>query len=240
MDDLSRRMWLLTSAALFAGLAARRAARAEPQAQDERAVADFDSVLWDATGELLITQSNRERLTIEAEPSVIAKVVAEVAAHRLHIGFRPGSVQTQQPIRFLLEVKNLSALETRGSGAVHIGALATNALLLRLGGSEWIEMAQLRARALDVRLDGAGGLAIAAGEVERQKVVIAGAANYRAPALASRQADVAIDGSGEVRLAVSERLGVRIAGSGAVIYRGNPQVAPTVSGAGEIRREDDR
>jgi len=140
----------------------------------------------------------------------------------------------------LLEVKNLSALETRGSGAVHIGALATNGLLLRLAGSEWIEMAQLRARALDVRLDGAGGLTIAAGEVERQKVVIADAANYRAPALAAARRTVAIDGqrrsaAGSVRTARRAHRRQR---------RGDlprqPAVSPTVSGAGEIRREDDR
>ena len=239
MDDLSRRMLLLSSAALLAGVAARQGVRAQARTQDERAVSDFDSVLWEAAGELSIRQTNRERLVIDAEPAVIAKVVTEVDRRRLRIGFRPGTVQSREPIRFFLEVKELVSMQTRSSGVVHVGPLSTNALTLHSAGSEQIELAQLHAQALDVRLDGAGEVAVD-GDVERQRVVIAGAANYRASGLASRHAEVAIDGSGDVRVAVAERLVIRIRGSGSVIYRGNPQVLPTVSGAGDIRREDER
>ena len=240
MDPISRRGWLIGALATIAGLGAWRQGHAATLASEERAVSGFDTVVWDATGELLIEQTNREHLTVEAEPAVLAKIITEVRDRRLHIRFGPGPVQTQQPIRFRLELKSLAALETRGSGAVRIGALSTPALSLRLAGSEEMHLARLVARTLDARLDGAGELTIDGGQVDSQRVVITGAANYAAFGLASRHADVAIDGSGELRVTVAERLAARIGGSGAVLYRGRPQVTQVVTGAGEIRPADAR
>jgi len=232
MSTLSRRRWL--AAAL--GCAVGRLAAAAPTAIEQRPVGDFDSVLWNAAGELHIEQAAREGLSIEAEPAVLAKIVTVVRQRRLSIGFAPGRVESRWPIRFRLTVRSLAGLETRGSGAVHIGLLTTNELSLLLAGSESVLLARLQARRLEARLDGACDLAIEGGQVERQRIVIGGAANYRAARLGSREADIAIDGSGDVQVAVSERLVVRIAGSGEVVYTGTPQVAQSVTGAGTVRR----
>jgi hypothetical protein len=238
MDPVSRRVWLAGMAATAAGLAGWRVSHAESLAMQVRPLAGVDSVLWEAAGELEIVQSRqRERLTIEAEPAVLSQVVAEVRERRLRIGFGAARVQTQQPIRFKLELKTLARLDTRGSGTVRVGPLAASDLSLRLAGSEELQFDELRARLLDVRLEGAGEVRIGAGEVDRQAVVIGGSGRYIAHGMASRHADLSIDGSGDLRVAVSERLLVRIAGSGEVVYRGNPQVVKTITGAGEVRRE---
>ena len=233
---LSRRSWLADAMAALAGLVASSRGFAAQTTLESRAVSGFHSVLWDAAGELAIEQTNREHLSIEAEPAVLAKIVTEVRQGRLSISFAPGRIETRQPIRFRLEVKTLAALESRGSGTLRIGPLSTASLSLRLGGSDELRLARLLAQSLDARLDGSGDVTIEGGQVDRQRVVIAGAANYNATRLASRLADVAIEGSGELRLAVSERLGATIAGSGDVLYVGRPRVTQTVTGAGDVRR----
>ena len=238
MSTISRRGWLAGAAAAVAGLGGWPRSACAAVASEERAVAGFDSVQWDATGELTIAQASRERLTVEAEPAVLAKVVTQVRGRRLHIGFAPGPVQTRQAIRFKLELRTLSALETRGSGTVRIGPLSVPALALRLAGSEDLRLDRLEARRLEVRLEGAGEIAIGGGRVERQLVVIAGSGRYAAPGLASREAEAAIEGSGEIRLAVADRLHARIAGSGDVLYHGQPRLTQVVTGAGEVRRGD--
>lgn len=205
---------------------------------EQRAVSGFDGVDWQASGELHIEQTGRERLTVEAEPAVLAKVVTEVRRGRLVIGFKPGRVESRETIRFRLEVKSLATLESTGSGTVRIGRLSGGDISLRLSGSDEVRLARVSARSLDARLLGAGELVVDGGEVERQRVVIGGAANYSAPRLASREAEVAIDGSGNVELAVRERLAVRIAGSGDVVYHGQPRVSEAVTGAGAVRRAD--
>ena len=110
--------------ALAIGLVASGLALAAPTATDVRELAAFDEVVWNAVGELRVEQSHRERLTIEAEPAVLTRIVAEVKQRRLEIGFKPGApIRTEYPIRFRLETRQLAALETRGSGSVRIAAL---------------------------------------------------------------------------------------------------------------------
>lgn len=234
----SRRAWLADTIATLAGLGICGPGFGAQTQVESRAVGGFHAVLWDAAGELSIEQTGREHLTIEAEPAVLAKIVTEVRQGRLVISFAPGRIETRHPIRLRLELKTLSALELRGSGAVRIGALTSAALLLRLAGSDDLRLTRLTARTLDARLEGSGDVTIEAGEVQHQRVVIAGASNYTASRLVSREADVAIDGSGDLRVAVVERLGARITGSGDVLFIGQPRVAQTVTGAGEVRRLD--
>ncbi|TMH32771.1 MAG: hypothetical protein E6H58_09595, partial [Betaproteobacteria bacterium] len=109
MDAISRRLWLTGALAGIVDLGVARASHAATLASEERLVAGFDSVIFDAAGELSIEQSSREHLRVEAEPAVLAKIITEVRERRLHIRFGPGSVQTQQPIRFRLELKTLAA-----------------------------------------------------------------------------------------------------------------------------------
>lgn len=232
----SRREWLADALGSVVGIGLFGAALAGATAVERRPVSGFQSLLWRAAGELLIEQTDRERLTVEAEPAVLARIVTEVRQGQLVIAFSPGSVQTRQPIRFRLELKALSAFESQGSGNVRAGPLATPRLSLLLAGSDEVRLSRLQAQDLDIRLEGSGDLAIETGQVERQHVAITGAGNYAAPGLRSRDADVAIDGSGEVRLAVSERLAARISGSGDVLFVGRPRITQSVTGSGEVRR----
>lgn len=238
MEPQSRRAWLAVSAAVVLGLGGRATrVRAAATAVERREAPGVHSVVWRAIGELVVSQGEREQLTVEAEPAVLAQVVTTLQRGRLDIGFAPGArVHSREPIRFRLALRTLAALHANGAGTVRLGPLAVPALAIRLDGSDSVTLARLQAQSLDARLDGSGGLTVADGAVERQLVLIGGACNVDHAGLASRFADVAIDGSGEVRVAVRERLVVRIAGSGNVHVRGNPQVTQTITGAGAVHR----
>lgn len=203
---------------------------------ENRDVSGFDAVLFDGVGDLTIEQTGRERLSVEAEPAVLEKIVTEVRGRRLIIRFE-GSVQTREPIRFRLQVSTLRSLEMRGSNHAQIGNLDSPLLALQLAGSGEVLLQRLAAREFELDIGGSGKVAVEAGTVEAQRVVIGGAGDYQAPGLASRQAEVSVRGSGGARIAVSERLVARVAGSGEIVYRGNPSVSRQVSGAGSIEQE---
>jgi hypothetical protein len=226
-SDVSRRRACVALLALAAV-----GVRAESRTYE---LAPFDAVVFDATGDLVVEQSGREQLVVDAEPAVLAKLAVDVTGRRLRIGFGPGPLRTKEPIRFRLDLRQLASLDLRGSAAVRIGALDGPELALMLGGSADIRLARLTAQRLDVRLAGSGDIAVEAGQVERQRVAIDGAGRYAAPELASRDAEVSIAGSGDVRLAASDRLTVSIAGSGDVWFRGRPQLTQSVGGAGRVR-----
>jgi hypothetical protein len=222
----------LAAAALAACLCASAQA-----ATETRPVGPFDEIVFAAAGDLRIEQGPRETLTLEAEPAVLRKITAEIQGRRLVIGFAPGRVETQQPIRMKLGVRTLRAFETRTSGAVSIGPLDSDALSLVLAGTGSIRLDRLaHAQSLEVRITGAGDVAVDSGSVRAQKVAISGIGAYSAPRLASDRAEVAIDGSGEVQLAASTLLAVRIAGVGQVRYLGSPAVTRSIAGIGSVEK----
>ena len=59
------------------GLVACSFALAAATASEVRELAAFDEVVWDAVGELVVEPSHRERLSIEAEPAVLRKIVVD-------------------------------------------------------------------------------------------------------------------------------------------------------------------
>jgi hypothetical protein len=227
--------------ALAAGCAAVLGACLGAPAQaatESRNVADFDEVVFALPGEVRVEQGPRETLALEAEPAVLRKITAEVSGRRLVIGLVPGRVETTQPIRIRLGVRTLRAFESRTAGTIRIGPLDSDALALVLAGGGSMRLERLAsARSLDVRISGAGDVAVEAGQVTAQKVAISGMGVYAAPRLASQRAEVAIEGKGQVQLAASSTLSVRIAGFGQVRYLGNPAVTRSIQGLGSVEKD---
>ena len=93
------------------------------------------------------------------------------------------------------------------------------------------------ARSLDVRIQGAGEVAVGGGQVKAQQLAIAGMGSYSAPKLASESAEVSIQGNGQVQLAASTTLAVSIGGIGHVRYHGDPAVTRSISGIGSIEKD---
>ena len=222
------------SAAVLAALLAEPAAAAT----ESRSVTGFDEVVFAVAGEVSIEQGPHETLAVEAEPAVLRKITTEVRDRRLLIGLSPGRIETQQPIRMKLGVQTLRAFESRTAGTIRIGPLRSDALALVLAGGGSIRLDRLdNARSLDVKITGAGDVAVAGGTVTAQQLAITGMGSYTAPGLASERAEVAIDGNGEVELAASRTLAVRIGGVGHVRYHGDPAVTRSIRGIGTIEKD---
>jgi hypothetical protein len=236
---------LLHAAALAAGcsllLAAPISARAQTglgTATETRSVAGFDTVVLAVPADVSIEQGTRESLTLEAEPAVLRRMTSEVSNRRLLIGVAPEGISTRQPIRIRLEVRELRAVESRAPGSIRIGALRSDTLLLVLAGGGRLSVTRLDdALSLEVRITGAGNVAIGGGRVKAQQLAVSGAGTYSAPRLSSEHADVAIQGHGEVQLAASRTLAVRVAGVGSVRYHGDPDITRSVSGIASIEKD---
>lgn len=231
-------LWTSALAASCAALVATSLCGPAQAASETRSVADFDEVVCAVAGELSIQQGQRESLTLEAEPAVLRKITTEIHGRRLVIGLAPGRIETQQPIRMKLGVRALRTFESRTAGSVSIGPLSSDSLALVLAGGGSIRVDRLeQARSLDVRITGAGDVAIGGGKVITQQLAISGIGTYVAPKLDSEAAQVAIDGDGTVQLAASSRLAVRIGGVGNVRYRGDPAVTRSIQGVGSIEKD---
>lgn len=225
------------AASLIAALALAPCAAPAGAAEEVRSVTGFDSVLLEVAGELQISQGPQESLAVEAEPAVLRMIVTEVRDRRLRIGLRPGRVETREPIRFRLGVRQLRAFESRTAAAVTTGPLRTRSLALGLGGGGSIHVDRLQAQELEVSLTGAGEVAIGGGSLQAQRIEIRGIGRYEAPALDCERSRVAIDGNGQAHLAAARSLDVRIGGVGQVRYRGDPAVTRSIAGIGTVEKD---
>ncbi|MDM0115685.1 head GIN domain-containing protein [Variovorax sp. J22R133] len=230
------------AAALTAGCTAALAATLCMPAHatiETRSVADFDEIVFSVAGEVSVEQGSRESLSLDAEPAVLRKITTEIRDRRLIIGVSPSSrIETNQPIRMKIGVRQLRAFESRTSGAISIGPLRSDTLALVLAGGGSIRVDRLdNAANLKVQITGAGDISVGGGKVTAQQLAITGTGTYSAPKLASERAEVAIDGSGEVQLAASATLAVRVDGIGNVRYHGDPAVTRSIRGIGSINKD---
>lgn len=203
---------------------------------ETRPVSGFREIAVEGTGQVVITQGDRESLTIEAEDNVLRAIESEVRNGRLTLdrdGWWFASFRSRKPVIYHVTVKELTAVRLSGAVELRAGDLRANRLEVATEGAGEATLERLTADELVVSLHGAGTIR-ASGTVTRQEVEMGGAGEYLAGDLASRDARVELRGAGEATIRVSDNLDVRISGPGEVSYIGNPQVKHQISGPGDI------
>lgn len=215
---------------------------------EEREVRGFDRVSMSDYGELIITQGEREALTIEAHPEMLARIQTKISDGELAIGIR-GSFTDRvsdmlstglggQRLRYNLTVKELKRLSISGAARVTVSNLASVQLGLKLSGAGSVQMKDLRVEHLQVDFPGTGKMNLA-GQAVEQEAQISGAGHYIAAKLESVIAKVNLSGAGRATVWASDDLEVKISGLDNVHYYGSPQVKQQISGLGNVVRLGD-
>ena len=203
---------------------------------EDRPVSGFHRVTLTSVGQVFIIQGEDESLTVEASDNLIPFIESQVTDGTLTLGLahetKARHVRPSE-CKYVLTVKTLTGLCLSGMGDIHVAALDTDRLEIRLGGAGNVWVGSLDAKELVVWLDGVGNVELA-GQVAEQRVAIGGSGTYRAGALRSRATSLRIDGSGDATLWAERTLCVRIPGGGSVKYYGAPEVIETITGVGKL------
>jgi predicted ester cyclase len=228
------------AAELYGPLLRQTTAPAKPQetregmSTEKREVSGFHEVSLEGIGTLLITQSDTESLSIEAEPKVLRRIETEVQAGRLSI--RPGrTIRTREPITYTLSVIDLSGIEVSGAGRVEAQQITTDDLRLVVNGAGSVTIDDLSADTLNAVASGNVEISLA-GSVDQQTIELSGASRYRAAELASRVATVTAAGASQATVRVSESLDAHVSGVSRVEYIGDPTVTQEISGVGSVTK----
>ncbi len=208
---------------------------------EERDVSGFDSVALSGFGKVIITQGDKESLTVETDDNLMQYIETEVRGGTLELGFTGDDIllRPSKSIIFRLSVIELTALDSSGAGKFEIDELDADRLEVTLSGAGDIRIDSLTATDLVVTVGGAGNVKVA-GEVETQEVNLDGLGNYNAPDLESQAATVRIGGAGSVGIWVHDTLDVVISGAGNVEYYGSPDVTQDISGVGSVKSRGDK
>lgn len=203
---------------------------------ETRSVSNFDRVSLSGSGEVIVTQSGTESLTIETDDNVIEHVTTEVRGGTLYLGFDTTKVKSFSPsrLRFDLNVKDLVGVKISGSGDITAASLDTDRLDVGVSGSGDIQIDSLTADEVEVQISGSGNVELA-GEATGQDITITGSGEFHAGDLRGETVEITISGSGSATIWVIQSLDARISGSGSVNYYGSPTVDSSGSGSGKIR-----
>jgi hypothetical protein len=206
---------------------------------ETRGVGGFDRIELRGVGTVVVTQGEREVLTIAAEDNIIGHLDAAVRDGKLVLGqeerWDDVRLRPTRPIVYTVTVTALSAVALSGVGEVNVADLTAERLTIECSGAGGVTLDNIAVDHLKLVLSGSGSATIS-GKATVQEAQFSGNASYRAERLASERAAIDISGTARARVRVSGALDVRISGSGTVEYVGSPAINQTISGTGAIRQ----
>ena len=201
---------------------------------ENREVSGFDGVSHTGIGRVIINQGDHESLTIEADDNLLEHISSEVKSGTLELGFTDNvRIDSASPITFTVGVKDLTKLDSIGTGSIEIDELSADILSVSTSGTGSISLGTLTATNLVVNAEGTGDIKLA-GNVETQEVMRVGTGDYDASDLESKSANVGAVGTGNVVIWVLDALDVEITGVSKVSYYGSPEVTQSITGTGSL------
>jgi hypothetical protein len=240
MNDRARSLarWFLVSLAASVAAASAAAWPAAETGSSVREVKNFDRLDLTIRGELVLTQGDKESLTIEASASDLAQITTVVRGATLQIAQVNPGPGPRGPVTYRLVMKTIAGLSTSSSGNIQANSIEADSLRIAISSSGSVTIGRLAAKELDVGISSSGSCTLG-GIVDRQRVQLSSSGEYRAEDLASRTAAVGISSSGSATIRASESLEARISSSGSVRYRGNPpKVTSSTSSSGRMIKLD--
>jgi hypothetical protein len=179
---------------------------------ESRDVSGFDEIVVLGSGDVIVTVTGTESLTIEAEDNVMPLLTTKVRDGRLELG-SDGSFSTTRGITYTITAVALEGVAISGSGDVVASGIDASDFA--------------------VTIDGSGNIT-PAGTSEEVSVDINGSGGFDGEDLIASIGRVEISGSGDAVVNVIDDLTIRIGGSGDVEYLGNPTVSQDIGGSGSV------
>ena len=201
-------------------------------------VNNFDRISFRGIGDLLITQSGEESLTIETDKNIMRYISVEVRNGTLYIDNRDMVLISPTRLTYNLNVDQLTVLFIGGSGDIIIDDIDTNHLEIELGGSGDIEIDDIEADRLEVENHGSGDIQIDSISVDITDIRKNGSGSIEIESLTSEALDIQLSGSGylEIDSLFSDELELSSSGSGDVRLAGEaPYQDISLSGSGKYQ-----
>ena len=184
---------------------------------------------------MIITQGDKDALSVEAEDNVISHINTDVKNNNLNISFQGNMPVPTKPIKYYLTVKDLKSIDIEGAAMIESGGITANNLTMKIKGAAQGNMTNLNVNLLNIIIEGMGKLNLA-GKANNQSINISGVGSYNATNLRTRTTTITIDGGGKATVRVLDLLNIIINGGGDISYIGNPRITQQINGGGSIRQ----
>jgi hypothetical protein len=225
----------------------------------ERVVNDFDRISVMGSGDITITQGEKQSLVVTLDDNLLDYLQTEAESGTLILGFDPEKARRKdlrpsESIHFDIIVLDLSeiaiygsadvnskgldldrfSMDIYGSGDIQVDRMRCSQVSMNVMGVGDIQIDDLEARYLEVSIPGKGMVRLV-GVVEEQEVDLPGFGTYFAGKLQSQTAYVSIPGRGDATVWATDKLYADILGSGDIEYFGDPQIYHSGLGSGDLK-----
>lgn len=199
-----------------------------------KAVDGVTRIVFKTTGDLQVRVGAEEKLTIEAEPKVLAQMDIGVKGGTLTLASK-GSFKTDKGLKFTLTLKSLRGLKSDGSGNASIEGFSGSDIDIEAAGSGDIKLKNIKPGKLSIMLPGSGNIE-AAGSGKSVVARIDGSGDIDTQKFSAQAVEARIDGSGNIKVHADETLNAVIGGAGNIEYKGKAKVTQSITGAGSVER----
>lgn len=212
------------------------------EATEKREVSLFNRIDFRGVGRLILSQGEKQFVTVTATDVVLPHVRTDVRDGVLIVSLRwwPGMllrIAEMKTLEVQLIVEELAGLKISGAGVVQSREkIQVKEMDIQLSGAGEISL-ELHGRRIDTRLTGAGSIVLW-GEAEEQEIHLTGAGSIQAENLVTRSARIHSSGAGECRVHATEALDAKLSGAGSIRYRGNPKIQSRMTGLGTLATMD--
>jgi len=205
--------------------------------KENRKVNEFSSVVFAISGNLYLSQGDKNEVIIEADDDILEKIITEVRGDRLVIEFeRWYNYRGNGKINVYVTTKNIEEITLTGSGTVtNKTPINSSDIELAITGSGSIMIDRLITKNVKSMISGSGDIKISSDKKAATfNATITGSGDINATSIEFEKGKLTITGSGSIKASIVEDLRAVITGSGKIVYMGKPLIDADITGSGKI------
>lgn len=210
---------------------------------------EFKSIYVNSNYTVYLKQTNKQEVTVEADPDIFAltKVTVENGVLMINVDRKPDNpnksiwakiddIKLKAVMKVMVSVKNITDLQVNGGGKIVTeNSLSADNLTLSVSGSGGMDL-DIKGTTVKTDVSGSGTVNLK-GYATSNDIVISGSGNVTAFSCELETAKVKVSGSGNCELTVSNSLEALVLGSGTIRHKGNTkEVTKKTYGSGAIER----
>lgn len=187
----------------------------------EQKIKDIHSLKVQGFLKVIITQSDEESLTVQADDNIIPLIKIKTLENNLSIKTK-GRFNTKNPIICFLKVKEIEAIEQSGSTEIDFISKKSKKFTINASGNSTI-IGDIDAQLIELKAKGRASI-ILKGKVETQIITGSGSIDYNAQNLISENAIIRLNGCSTAIVQVNKKITSSLRGLGKIYYKDNSQV----------------
>ncbi|MBS1487058.1 MAG: DUF2807 domain-containing protein [Bacteroidetes bacterium] len=210
---------------------------------------EFKSIYVNSNYTVYLKQTNKQEVSVEADPDIFAltKIFVENGVLMINVDRKPDNpnksiwskiddIKLKAVMKVMVSVKNINELQVNSGGKiVSENSIAADYLSLAVAGSGGMDL-DLKGNNIKTEVSGSGTIALK-GYATANEIYISGSGSLNAFPCELETAKVKVSGSGNCEISVANSLTATVLGSGTIKHKGNTkEVTKKVYGSGSIDR----